>query len=210
MIVIINPNSTASMTDAMVETARKTAPDATVVGWTSKEGPPAIEGEKDGYAAIPPMLKLVRQAEKEGAKAIIIGCFDDTGLDAAREHASCPVIGIGQAAYHLASLFGPKFSVVTTLEVSVPVLTENIIRYGLEKNLGRVRASGVPVLALEDDRESATQKVKAEIRAAALEDGISSIVLGCAGMVHIIEDSDDVSVKLIDGVRAAVGLATLF
>ncbi len=210
MIVIINPNSTVSMTDAMVETAKKVAHDAPVVGWTSTKGPPAIQGEQDGQAAVPPLLELVKKAEEEGAKAIIIGCFDDTGLNAARSLASCPVIGIGQAAYHLASLYGARFSVVTTLDVSVPILIENIQSYGLERNLGRVRASGVPVLALEDDRENATHRVKMEIRAALNEDHIDSVVLGCAGMVHIVDDADDLSIKLIDGVHAAVKLASTF
>lgn len=210
MIVIINPNSTQSMTDAMVEIARKTVPGETVVGWTSTKGPPAIQGEQDGEAAIPPLLDLVKKANAAKAKAIIIGCFDDTGLNAARNLATCPVIGIGQAAYHLASLFGERFSVVTTLEVSVPILSENVSRYGLEKNLGRIRASGVPVLALEEDRENATRQVKEEIRAAIREDDIKSVVLGCAGMVHILDDSDDVSVKLIDGVHAAISIAAVF
>ena len=210
MIVIINPNSTVSMTDAMVETAKKVAPDAPVVGWTSSKGPLAIQGEQDGKAAVPPLLELVRKAEEAGAKAIIIGCFDDTGLNAARTLASCPVIGIGQAAYHLASLYGARFSVVTTLDVSVPILIENIQSYGLERNLGRVRASGVPVLDLEDDRENATHRVKMEIRAAFDEDHIDSVVLGCAGMVHIVDDADDLSIKLIDGVHAAVKMASTF
>ena len=209
MIVIINPNSTESMTDAMVATARKIAPDAEVVGWTSTDGPPAIQGEQDGEAAVPPLLELVKKADEAGAKAIIIGCFDDTGLNAARALATCPVIGIGQAAYHLASLFGPRFSVVTTLAASIPVLTANVSQYGLDRNLVRIRASGVPVLALKDDRENATQQVKAEIRAAIQEDNINSVVLGCAGMVHIVEESDDISVKLIDSVQAAMRIATM-
>lgn len=210
MIVIINPNSTQSMTDAMVASAHRTAPEAEVVGWTSTDGPPAIQGEQDGDAAIPPLLELVKKADAAGARAIIIGCFDDTGLSAARAIATCPVIGIGQAAYHLASLYGARFSVVTTLAVSTPVLSANVTAYGLDRNLGRIRASGVPVLALEEDRENATQQVKAEIRAAIQEDNINSVVLGCAGMVHIAEDSDDIPVKLIDGVHAAVRLAAMF
>ena len=209
MIVIINPNSTQSMTTAMVETARKAAPEAHVVGWTSAGGPPAIQGEQDGNAAIPPLLELVKKADEAGARAIIIGCFDDTGLSAARALATCPVIGIGQAAYHLASLFGERFSVVTTLDVSVPVLSANVSDYGLDKNLGRIRASGVPVLALENDRANATEKVRAEIRAAVREDNINSVVLGCAGMVHIVEENDDISIKLVDGVQAAVRFATM-
>lgn len=209
MIVIINPNSTASMTDAMVETALKIVADTQVVGWTSTKGPPAIQGEADGDAAIPPLLELVEKADTAQAKVIIIGCFDDTGLSAARERATCPVIGIGQAAYHLASLYGARFSVVTTLDVSVPILCANISSYGLEKNLGRVRASGVPVLALEQDRENATQQVKAEIQTALREDNIDSVVLGCAGMVHIVDDGSDIPVKLIDGVHAAVQIADM-
>jgi allantoin racemase len=209
MIVIINPNSTHSMTTAMVATAHKVAPEAQVVGWTSAGGPPAIQGEQDGNAAIPPLLELVKKADEVGARAIIIGCFDDTGLHDARALATCPVIGIGQAAYHLASLFGQRFSVVTTLDVSVPVLSANVSDYGLDKNLGRIRASGVPVLALEDDRANATEKVKAEIRAAVREDNINSVVLGCAGMVHIVEEGDDISIKLVDGVQAAVRFATM-
>jgi len=209
MIVIINPNSTQSMTTAMVETAHKAVPDTQVLGWTSTSGPPAIQGEQDGNAAIPPLLELVKKADEAGARAIIIGCFDDTGLSAARALATCPVIGIGQAAYHLASLFGQRFSVVTTLDVSVPVLSANVSEYGLDKNLARIRASGVPVLALEDDRANATEKVRAEIRASVREDDINSVVLGCAGMVHIVEESDDISIKLIDGVQAAVRFATM-
>lgn len=208
MIVIINPNSTASMTDAMVATARNAGVE--VVGWTSTKGPPAIQGEADGKAAIPPLLDLVKKANDAGAEAIVIGCFDDTGLDAARNIASCPVIGIGQAAYHLAALYGPRFSVVTTLDVSVPILAQNIHAYGLDKNLSHVRASGVPVLALENDRENATRQVKDEIQTALREDDIDSVVLGCAGMVHIVDDANDIPVKLIDGVHAAVKLAAIF
>jgi len=209
MIVIINPNSTASMTEAMIETALKVVSDANIVGWTSTKGPPAIQGETDGDAAVPPLLELVKKADEAGAKVIIIGCFDDTGLELARQTASCPVIGIGQAAYHLAALYGPRFSVVTTLEVSVGILAENIKNYGLDAHLARVRASGVPVLALENERKKATQQVKAEIEMAIGQDGISSVVLGCAGMGYIVEDGADFPVKLIDGVRAAVQIATL-
>ena len=109
MIVLINPNSTKAMTQAMVETASKVG--VKLIGWTSLEGPAAIQGPEDGAACIPPLLTLVRKASDAGAKTIIIGCFDDTGLDAARNIASCPVIGIGQAAYHMAVLSARRFSV---------------------------------------------------------------------------------------------------
>lgn len=210
MIVIINPNSTVAMTVEMTQTARRAAPDAQINGWTSHDGPPAIQGEADGQAAVPPLLHLVGQANEAGARAVIIGCFDDTGLDQARAMSSCPVIGIGQAAYHLAALIGPRFSVVTTLEVSIPVLDANITAYGLANHAARVRASGVPVLSLETDRARATQDVIAEINTAAAQDNINSVVLGCAGMGYIKDQhSDQLDVPVIDGVAAAVLAATL-
>lgn len=208
MIILINPNSTVSMTDAMLRTARETAPDADFEGWTSHDGPPAIQGEADGWAATAPLLKLVCKASDAGASAIIIGCFDDTALDAARKIAHCPVIGIGQAAYHLAAVTGGRFSVVTTLDVSVPILQANILSYGLARHLGRVRASGVPVLALENDPVAAATQILAEVQAAAQHDGIQSVVLGCGGMVDIRQTADEaLPIRLIDGTRAAASFA---
>ena len=116
-VIIINPNSTASMTDAMLAQARRSAPDLDFDGWTSTEGPQAIQGAADGEAARVPLLKLVERASSQGADGIIIGCFDDTALEEAATIADCPVIGIGQASYHFAALRNWRFSVVTTLSV---------------------------------------------------------------------------------------------
>ena len=210
MIVIINPNSTESMTHGMLDTAKRVAPTLDLQAWTSHEGPAAIQGPEDGEACVPPLLKLVEKASDSGATAIIIGCFDDTGLYAAREIAACPVIGIGQAAYHLAALTGPRFSAVTTLPVSVPILEENIKKYGFGHQLGMVRASGVAVLELETDAEGATAKVLEEIKLAEAQDNIQSVVLGCAGMTEIAAKAPpDMKVRLIDGVTAAVQLAAI-
>ncbi|WP_223422782.1 aspartate/glutamate racemase family protein [Tateyamaria pelophila] len=211
MIVLINPNSTVSMTDAMLRTACETVPTAVFQGWTSHDGPPAIQGVEDGLLAEKPLLTLVAKASEQGASAIIIGCFDDTGLDAARSIAHCPVIGIGQAAYHLAALAGARFSVVTTLDVSVPILEANIRAYGLGGQIAKVRASGVPVLALEHDPKAATDQVMAEVQTAAREDDIQSVVLGCGGMVDVKQAAgQDHCIRLIDGVRAAACFASQF
>lgn len=208
MIILINPNSTESMTRAMLDTARATAPGLTIEGWTSTDGPPAIQGAEDGVAASGPLLKLVSQAAAQGAGCIIIGCFDDTALDEARGLATCPVIGIGQAAYHLAAMAGARFSVVTTLDVSVPILEENIKTYGLSHAVGRVCASGVPVLALEENPDAAAQSIEAAITDLLAEDSSQAIVLGCGGMVDVQRRLKHVpNLRLIDGVRAATHIA---
>ncbi|MDB4249031.1 aspartate/glutamate racemase family protein [Amylibacter sp.] len=211
MIIMINPNSTQSMTDEMLETAQKARPKTKIFGWTSHEAPLAIQGPQDGEAAVPPLMKLIKKANRLGASVIIIGCADDTGLIKARDLSICPVIGIGQAAYHLASMASGRFSVVTTLDVSVPIISANIKSYGLGSNLVRVRASGVPVLSLETDRERATQQVMAEIDKARRKDMVGCVVLGCAGMAHInAEYGSTYPIRLLDGVRSAIQIATAF
>ncbi|MGD1884536.1 MAG: aspartate/glutamate racemase family protein [Paracoccaceae bacterium] len=207
MIVLINPNSTETMTQSMLATARQTAPQAQFEGWTSYDGPPAIQGRADNARALPPLLKRVQDAKD--AQAIIIACFDDTGLAEARRMAPCPVVGIGQAAYHLAALVSDRFSVVTTLEASRSILEENITRYGLGHHLARVRASGVPVLDLEDDPEAAARAVIDEIRTAEREDDVDTVVLGCGGMNKIAHQArGQTRIRLIDGVSAAAHVAS--
>ncbi|WP_415403495.1 aspartate/glutamate racemase family protein [Tateyamaria sp. SN3-11] len=203
-IVIINPNSTVSMTTAMVAVARAAAPDLEFVGWTSHQGPPAIQGAEDGEAATPPLLDLVMKAAGEGAGGIVIGCFDDTGLAEAAQLADCPVIGIGQAAYHFAALRQWRFSVVTTLRVSVPIIEGNIRSVGFGAHLGRVRASDAAVLELESDPVASTRKIVGQAECAAQDDGIDAIILGCAGMVQVSEAvRERVNVEVIDPVVCA-------
>ena len=140
-LVYINPNSTAAMTDSIVGVARAALPEAVVEGLTNTAGPPAIQGPEDGDAAVPGVLDLVRGAS--GADAIVIACFDDTGLAEARGAAACPVLGIGQAAYLMAAVMGRRFSVVTSLAVSVPVIRGNIEAAGFGAACLSVRASGL-------------------------------------------------------------------
>ena len=203
-VIIINPNSTQSMTDAMLAQARASASDLEFEGWTSTEGPEAIQGVADGEAARGPLLRLVERASSQGAEGIIIGCFDDTALEEAAEIADCPVIGIGQASYHYAALRNWRFSVVTTLSVSKPIIQANIERHGFGHVVSKVRASEVPVLELEANAVLASKVVAQEALVAEKEDGISAIILGCAGMVEVVDAvRRQLSTTVIDPVECA-------
>jgi len=203
-IIIINPNSTTSMTEAMAAQARRPAPGLTFEAWTSHDGPASIQGPKDGAAATAPLLKRVKEAAAQNPDGIIIGCFDDTALEEAAQIVHCPVIGIGQAAYHFAALRNWKFSVVTTLSVSVPVLEANIDRYGLMPFCAKVRASDIPVLALEADPARTSQIIAAEARAAEVDDQVQCVILGCAGMVGVHDTVQSaVGLNVIDPVTCA-------
>jgi allantoin racemase len=206
-IHIVNPNTTASMTRKIEAAARAVAsPGVEVRAVNPADGPASIEGYYDEAFSVPGLLEEIGKARD--ADAFIIACFDDSGLEAARSLADAPVIGIGEAAFHMASLIAEKFSVVTTLARSIAPIERNLAKYGLAARCARVRACEVPVLALEEAGSDACRTIQAEIERALAEDGAEAIVLGCAGMADLAHDLERaVGVPVLDGVACAVSLA---
>lgn len=207
-IVYINPNSTEEMTRNVVEVARAALPGAEVLGMTNSDGPAAIEGAEDGAAAVPGMLARLKQALADGADAVVIACFDDTGLSEARAMADCPVLGIGQASYLMAAVLGLRFSVVTSMEVSVPVIRDNVTRFGFSGICASVRASGLPVLTIDEGAPETLEVLARAIANARDSDGAAAAVLGCAGMAALKPALEArTGMLLIDGVAASAQLA---
>lgn len=207
-ILVINPNSTMSMTDRIGAAARRVAgPRTGIVGRTSVAGPPAIQGPADGVAALPGLFALFEAEilQEGGYDAAIVACFDDTGLMELKDRSPVPVLGIGEAAFHAAMLVGRRFSVVTTLSASLPVIERNLASYGLAGRCAKVRASGVAVLDLEGAGNTATSAVADEVGCAIAEDGCDAVVLGCAGMADLAGGmTRRFGLPVIDGVAAAV------
>lgn len=206
-ILVINPNTTASMTAHIGVAARNAAsPGTEILAVNPVNGPVSIEGFFDEAMSLAGLLDVIRR--NPDCDAVVIACFDDTGLDAARCLTDRPVIGIGEAAYHFASMISNKFSVVTTLARSVPALEHNLSRYGLSARCARVRSSEVAVLELEKPGSNARQKISAEIGLAISEDRAEAIVLGCAGMASLANDlAEEHGLPVLDGVSCAVRMA---
>lgn len=197
------------MTQSALWAARETSPNINFEGWTSSLGPASIEGADDGAQAVPPLLELVQKASDLGAKLIIIGCFDDTGLAEARHISRCPVIGIGQASYMLASLLPGATAVITTVAAAVPVITSNIQALGHAKQINYVVAANVPVLTLEHDPKAALKGFRAT--AEKLPNETRNVILGCSGAVSIIRDlQSELNLQVMDGVSAAARLSRAF
>lgn len=206
-LLVVNPNTTHSMTEKIGAAAGAVAaPGTEVVAVNPSSGPPSIEGYYDEVFAVP---GLIAEMQKAGpVDATVIACFDDTGLDAARSFSTAPVIGIGEAAFHVASLISGRFTVVTTLSRSIPAIEHNLVRYGLASRCARVRAADVAVLDLELPGSPARARISREIDRALQEDRAEAIVLGCAGMADLVAAlSREHRVPVIDGVAAAVKLA---
>jgi allantoin racemase len=201
-ILIVNPNTTASMTDIIASAARTVAAmDTEIVAATSTMGPASIEGFYDEAFAVPGLIHALHNTPD--ADAAIIACFDDTGLDAARSFARYPVVGICEAALITAGQIAKRIGIVTTLPRSIVPLEELVRRYGFAERAS-VAACNVPVLDLEKPGSGAREKLEAEI-VRALDNGADAIVLGCAGMADLAQAlSKKFEVPVVDGVAAAV------
>ena len=115
-ILIVNPNTTLSMTEKIGEAARSVAAAGTeIIAVSPEDGPASIEGYYDEAFAVPGLLREVRKGETQGMDGYIVACFDDPGLHAVRSIATGPVVGICEAAVYAASIVAGSFTVVTTL-----------------------------------------------------------------------------------------------
>jgi allantoin racemase len=203
-IWVVNPNTTRAMTDVIEGCALAVvAPGTSVTGITSESGPPSIECHHDEAMSVPGVLAAIRRGEDEGVDGYVIACFGDPGLDAAREIARGPVIGIAEAAMQTASHLGRGFSVVTTLARTIGRAEELAERYGMQRFCRGIHACDIPVLDL-DANPDARKIVTEACRDAVEADGSDVLVLGCAGMADMCAPiSAELGVPVVDGVTAA-------
>lgn len=209
-IQLLNPNTSDAMTQTMLESAQSVALTSTeIIAATPNHGPKSIECAVDEAIASGALLDQIEQGVNQGVDAHIIACFGDPGLDAARELASAPVIGIAQAGFQFASIVAHKFSVVTTLSRTLGATEMLLQKYGYQHQCVSARATDIPVLALENIEDDAYQQLRAECELAIKQDQAEAIVLGCAGMSNLVAklSADLASIPIIDGVSAAVKIA---
>ena len=207
-VLVINPNASVEMSDVIREQLHAIArPDVQVDVVNPPGAPPAIESALDEAACVPPMLTLVREARDRGYDAVVIACFSDPGLDAAREATDLPVVGIQDAAMHLAAQLGYRFSVLTTLAHRAPLRERAALLAGLDRRLASCRPLNLPVLETVVNREQVVQKIVTIGRQAVEEDGAEVLVLGCAGLGDLaLRASRELGVPVIDPNAAALKL----
>ncbi|RUR33815.1 aspartate/glutamate racemase family protein [Vreelandella nanhaiensis] len=209
-IHIINPNTTASMTHAIHQAAELYTSTGTRVSASQPEaGPVSIESHYDEVISAVGVAEEVLKGEHKGnIDAYIVACFGDPGLLAARELTRAPVIGIAEAAFHMATLISTRFSIVTTLSRTGIIAEHLLEQYGFRHHCRRIRAAEIPVLDLEHHPDAAFKRIVEECCRARDEDDIGAIVLGCGGMANLTQEiSQEVGIPVVEGVSAALKLA---
>ena len=205
-IQVINPNTSLAMTETIGAAARAVAaPGTEILAVCPRAGVPSIEGHFDEAIAAVGVLEQIRAGREQGVDGHVIACFGDPGLLAARELAQGPVIGIAEAAMHMATMVATRFSIVTTLPRTLIIARHLLRQYGFHQHCAALHAIDLPVLALEDGSGLAQEKVRERCIRALKEDGSGAIVLGCGGMATLAQElTRELRVPVIDGVSAAV------
>jgi len=212
-LLLVNPNTSTAMTEGIAAAARAVAaPGTTVLAVQPGFGPRSIEGHFDEAIAAAGVAEAVARAPAHDA--VVLACFGDPGLDAAREATRAPVLGIAEAAFHAAAMLATGFSVVTTMTRTCVIAERLVLRYGFEHACRGIHGTDIPVLDLEHCGEATVAQIEAAAREALARDRSGAIVLGCAGMAALCGTLQQrLGVPVIDGVAVAVkfaeGLAAL-
>lgn len=131
------------------------------------------------------VIQAAMHAEEEGFDAVCINTVSDSGLAALRARLSIPVLSPGQSAFHVASMLGHKFSIVTMWQRWLPLYRKTLREYGLESRLASIRAIEVrpdTIELLTGKEDVVFAKLEAAALAAIEEDGADVIVLGSTTM----------------------------
>ena len=207
-VLIINPNSSASVTARIATAAASvaTAGDAFVTV-TATASPALIVTPEDHARAVQAVLATV-DAHPAPVDGIVLASFGDTALDEVRARVAVPVVGIARAAYAVAESLGPRFAVVSFSPLMAPSLRASIEHYGLAHRLAGLHTVDAPVHPDPGAiQEVLYERLRDLCQHAALQPGVGSIVLGGGPLAGLAQRlGGQVACPLIDGTAAAVSL----
>jgi allantoin racemase len=207
-ILVVNVNTSRSMTESIATAARRYAsPGTETVTLQPDFGAEAVDCNFESYlSAVAVMDRVVTYTEPYDA--VVMAGFGEHGREGLQELIEQPVLEICEASAHVAMMIGRAFSVVTTLQRSVPAIEDRLRLAGLWDRCASVRATGMSTLEVDRDPQIAMRAIVDEARKAVEGDHAEVICLGCAGMAGLEEAiTGELHVPVIDGVGAAVRLA---
>lgn len=186
-VLVIDPVATQEWVEKDAEYLRGIAAPGTELSVVAlPRGPASIETFYDVAYAAPEVLHIVHD-QAEGFDAIMINCFADPAVDAARELTDRVVLGPAETSMALALHLGDRFSVISTFANTAPWVRQQAVKLGVERRLASAIGIEVPVLELSREPERTVEEL---VRAAGLaveRDGAEVIILGCTGMATLAQ-----------------------
>ena len=137
-----------------------------------------------GHAVLDALAERVGPSNPDRFDAVMIACFGDPGLEAAKEMSPIPVIGMAEASLAVGLRWAPRIAFLTGGAAWVPMLEEFCLLRGYGRD--RVIVRSVPptgdMIAKEPERALA---LLAECAGQAMAAGAGTIVLGGAGLAGL-------------------------
>ncbi|CAD6622573.1 BAH_G0028650.mRNA.1.CDS.1 [Saccharomyces cerevisiae] len=139
-ILVVNPNSSKSMTVSLRETIEKTfsMESCKISYFTGPDtSPPQIEGQETSIKSMEACLPLLIDDQEsiyyfQKFNGILIACFSDHPLvtkikdRAAKEKADVSIVGLLDSSINYCNLIGKKFSIITSNKEWIPILNNSV------------------------------------------------------------------------------------
>jgi allantoin racemase len=204
-ILVINPNSSVSMTESIDRSIGMLrfsgGPQIDVIRLeTTPEG---IENQEDVESVVIP---LVRRIEAEDADGFVVACFSDPGLHMARENVRQPVLGAAESAYAAALTLGTRIGVVSIGQLSLRRHARYLRELGHYDKLVGDRPINTGTAGLKNN--DTIERIIAVGKQLRDEDGADVLVLACAGMGDFRATiQKELDMPVVDPVQSAVAAA---
>ena len=185
----------------------------TVVSFAPGTVPGHLEYDAFEAMAIPQVVRTALHYGQMGYDAMIVGCFYDTALEAAREVSGEMIVtGPCISALEIAGALSARFSVLSPTAKAAGHSRRRIRGYGAEGRLASIRTLDILTDLLLNDHDATEARIFDEAKAAVEDDGAEAILLGCTLEYQAaMRIGDRLGVPMIDAVRAplvqAEGLA---
>ena len=201
-LLIVNPNTSASVTRWLAEEAKRVAGEhVQVTAVNAPSGLSAIQTPEELHQAARVVVDTIKN--NVDFDAAIIGAFGDPGLTEARARLAIPVVGLGEAGLRAAAN-GRRFSIVTLGDAMRAALIERVQSLGLGDRLAEIRVLPTPIPRMIADREAHYDAISEAVRACAGD----AILLGGAPLAGLgAKMTEKTGATVLDGVEASVAEA---
>ena len=204
-ILLINPNTSQSVSDLIEAEARRAAAPGTQVSvLTAPFGVAYIETRFESLIGAYATATLAAE-HCDQHDAIVVAAFGDPGIDGLREVLDIPVVGLTEAALMSACLLGKRFSIVAISQRIRAWYRETVEHAGLASRLASIRGLDEPLADIGNVQGDQGERLVALAEACVDEDGADVIVLAGAPLAGLARSLQGrLPVPAVDGVSSAV------
>ena len=201
-ILLVNGNSSQSVTDRLGGLATAAAPQLEFLPCTPQGGPAYVSTPEDVALAARKVVETIALSTlSDEPDGCIIACFGEPGLLEARRRFNFPIVGMAEASMLTAMQLGENFAILTLGEHWPAMLRDLVKLYGVQDRcVGIERIEGTPFELIADPRRAARS-----VTAAAKKSGAPIVIVGGAALTGLASAIGPLEgVRLVDCLQASI------